>query len=180
MAAYTNPLNPDAYPGLRKMEAEVVRLATTATTSTAARMTGELFHGGEDMVGTMTSGGTESLILAVLAYRSIPATLTLARGRARLRGVKRPNLVMADTGHVGLDKAVGVSPHLPAPQGHLLGVAVRHVKVDQDTLTPRCSMEATVTTPQWCQHVEKVSGLVNTSEQPNLSEVCFLALFLWL
>ena len=33
---------------------------------------------------------------------------------------------------------------------------------------------------QWCQHVGKVSGPVNTSEQPNLSEVCFLALFLWL
>ena len=71
------------------------------------RMTGELFHGGPDMVGTMTSGGTESLILAVLAYR----------GFAReTRGVTRPNLVMADTGHVGIDKA-----------GHLLGVAVRQV-----------------------------------------------------
>ena len=33
---------------------------------------------------------------------------------------------------------------------------------------------------QWCQHVEKVSGPENTSEHPNLSEVCFLALFLWL
>ena len=33
---------------------------------------------------------------------------------------------------------------------------------------------------QWCQHVGKVCGPVNTSEQPNLSEVCFLALFLWL
>lgn len=73
MAAYTNPLNPDAYPGLRKMEAEVVRWTTTALISTAARMTGELFHGGEDMVGTMTSGGTESLILAVLAYRCPPS-----------------------------------------------------------------------------------------------------------
>ena len=79
-------------------------------------MTGELFHGGPDMVGTMTSGGTESLILAVLAYR----------GFAReTRGVTRPNLVMADTGHVGIDKA-----------GHLLGVAVRHVVVEQNTLTP--------------------------------------------
>ena len=28
IAAYTNPLNPDAYPGLRKMEAEVVRFTT--------------------------------------------------------------------------------------------------------------------------------------------------------
>ena len=68
------------------------------------------------MVGTMTSGGTESLILAVLAYR----------GYAKeTRGITRPNLVMADTGHVGIDKA-----------GHLLGVAVRHVVVEQDTLTP--------------------------------------------
>ena len=77
MTAYTNPLNPDVYPGIRKMEAEVVR------------MTGNLFHGGPSMAGTM------SLILAVLAYC----------GHAReTRGVTRPNLVMAVTGHVGLDK----------------------------------------------------------------------------
>ena len=35
-------------------------------------------------------------------------------------------------------------------------------------------------TVQWCQHVGKLWGPVNTSKQPNLSEVCFLALFLWL
>ena len=64
----------------------------------------------------MTSGGTESLILAVLAYR----------GYAReTRGVTRPNIVMPVTGHVGLDKA-----------GHLLGVTVRHVSVDPVTMTP--------------------------------------------
>ncbi|XP_023332343.1 sphingosine-1-phosphate lyase [Eurytemora carolleeae] len=102
--AYTNPLNPDAYPGIRKMEAEVVR------------MTGELFHGGEDMVGTMTSGGTESIILAVLAYR----------GYARERkGIDKPNLVIPQTGHVGFDKA-----------GHLLGVEVRHVPVNPVTFKP--------------------------------------------
>ena len=33
---------------------------------------------------------------------------------------------------------------------------------------------------QWCQHEEKVSGPENTSKHPNLLEVCFLALFLWL
>ena len=107
LTAYTNPLNPDAFPGIRKMEAEVVR------------MTGNLFHGDRDMVGTMTSGGTESLILAVLAYR----------GYAReTRGVTRPNIVMPITGHVGVDKA-----------GHLLGVHVRHVPVDPVTQTPRIS-----------------------------------------
>ena len=35
-------------------------------------------------------------------------------------------------------------------------------------------------TPRWCQHVGKVWGPVNTSEHPNLSEVCSLALCLWL
>ena len=105
LTAYTNPLNPDAFPGIRKMEAEVVR------------MTGNLFHGGQEMCGTMTSGGTESLILAVLAYR----------GYAReTRGVTRPNLVMPVTGHVALDKA-----------GHMLGVHVRHVQVDPVTMVPR-------------------------------------------
>ena len=40
MTAYTNPLNPDAFPGIRKMEAEIVR------------MTGNLFHGGNNFVKT--------------------------------------------------------------------------------------------------------------------------------
>ena len=105
LTAYTNALNPDAYPGVRKMEAEVVR------------MTAGLFHGGPEVSGTMTSGGTESLLLAVLAYRGAAAAE---------RGVTRPNLVMPDTAHVALDKA-----------GHYFGVAVRKVAVDPATMTPR-------------------------------------------
>ena len=59
------------------------------------RITGNLFHGGPEMVGTMTSGGSESLILAVLSYR----------GYAReTRGIFKPNIVIPDTGHVALDK----------------------------------------------------------------------------
>ena len=37
-----------------------------------------------------------------------------------------------------------------------------------------------LTVAQWCQNLEKVPGPVNTSKHPNLSEICFLALFLWL
>ena len=44
----------------------------------------------------------------------------------------------------------------------------------------KCLFELHVASAQWCQHVEKVSNPVNTSKHPNLSEVCFLALFLWL
>ena len=56
LCAYTNPLNPDAYPGLRKMEAEVVR------------MVGSLFNAGPQLAGTMTSGGTESLVMYTVLY----------------------------------------------------------------------------------------------------------------
>ncbi len=104
LTAYANPLNPEAFPGIRKMEAEVVRMAV------------DIFHGDEDACGTMTSGGTESLILACKAYRNF------AR---ESRGINRPNLVMSASGHVGFDKA-----------GHLLGIEVRKVPMVDGTMEP--------------------------------------------
>jgi len=43
----------------------------------------------------LTSGGTESILLAVLAYRE----------KAAERGVKNPNIVMSNTAHAAFDKA---------------------------------------------------------------------------
>jgi sphinganine-1-phosphate aldolase len=57
MAAWTNPLHPDAFPGIRKMEAEIVRICCN------------LFNGGPESCGAVTSGGTESILLACKAYR---------------------------------------------------------------------------------------------------------------
>ena len=48
-----NGLNPMAFKSLKRMEHEVVRMAAN------------LMHGDDDVVGTMTTGGTESLLLAV-------------------------------------------------------------------------------------------------------------------
>ena len=48
MTAFANPLNPDAFPGIRKIEAEVVR------------MTISLFHGDDKALGTV------SLVLSFL------------------------------------------------------------------------------------------------------------------
>lgn len=42
MASYTNPLHPDVFPGVCKLEAEVVRIACN------------LFHGDEDSCGTVS------------------------------------------------------------------------------------------------------------------------------
>ena len=65
------------------MEAEVLR------------MTINLFRGDEECCGVGTSGGTESIILACLAYRE----------HGKTRGISRPNIVMSQTAHPAFDKA---------------------------------------------------------------------------
>jgi sphinganine-1-phosphate aldolase len=82
--ALSNPLHPDVFPMLRKMESEVVAMCCAA------------FHGGQDACGSMTSGGTESILMAVKTYRD------LARAT---RGVREPELIAPVTAHAAFDKA---------------------------------------------------------------------------
>ncbi len=95
-----NGLNPMAFKSLKRMESEVVR------------MTCSLFHGDARTCGTMTSGGTESLLLVVKTARD------MAR---KTRGVRRPEVVMPATGHVAFDKAA-----------HYFGVKIRRARVGDD------------------------------------------------
>jgi sphinganine-1-phosphate aldolase len=96
-----NALNPMAFKSLKRMEAEVVQ------------MTASMLHAPDDACGTMTTGGTESLLMAVKA----------ARDRAKARGPKtdRPNVVAAITAHPALDKA-----------GHYFGLEIRKAPVGPD------------------------------------------------
>jgi sphinganine-1-phosphate aldolase len=90
------------FPAIRKMEAEVVA------------MTLELFHGEKGRAaGCMTSGGTESILVAMRAYRDI--------GRQE-RGITEPELVVPDTAHAAFDKACDY-----------FGIKLVHVPVDQQT-----------------------------------------------
>ncbi|XP_032792755.1 sphingosine-1-phosphate lyase isoform X1 [Daphnia magna] len=84
MSAWTNPLHPDVFPGIRKMEAEIVQMAI------------DMFHGGSDACGTMTSGGSESLLLAVKAYRDYARNV---------KGIRNPEILMPASGHAAFDKA---------------------------------------------------------------------------
>ena len=60
------------------------------------RMVLNLYSGDPDeSCGISTSGGTESIILACLAYRE----------QARARGVTAPNIVVPQTAHAAFDKA---------------------------------------------------------------------------
>jgi glutamate/tyrosine decarboxylase-like PLP-dependent enzyme len=78
-----NGLSPLAFPSLRRFEAEVLA------------MTAALFHG-ETAAGTMTSGGTESLLMAVKTARE--------HARAE-RGITEPEMVLPASAHPALHKA---------------------------------------------------------------------------
>jgi len=79
----SNPLHADVFPDIRTMEAEVVRCVAT------------MFHGDGRVCGTMTSGGTESLLMACKTYRDL----------AYSKGITKPEIVMPITAHPGFNKA---------------------------------------------------------------------------
>ena len=80
---HANVLQRDMYPSATKMEAEIIA------------MTADILHGDEDTGGLVTSGGTESLVTAMLAYREW----------GRNRGIARPQIIMPVTAHPGHSKA---------------------------------------------------------------------------
>ena len=87
-----NPLHSDLWPSATKYEAEIV--------SMAARMLGAERAGGlgtpTEICGTVTSGGTESILLAMKTYRD--------RAREE-KGVEVPEMIVPVTAHAAFDKA---------------------------------------------------------------------------
>lgn len=79
-----NQLHPDVFPGVRKMEAEVVAMVLN------------LFNAPATGCGSSTSGGTESLLLAALAAREF--------GR-KYKGITEPEIIAPVTVHAGIEKA---------------------------------------------------------------------------
>ncbi len=86
-AAYAsaNLLNPLAFRSLKKMEGEVVDMSAS------------LLHAPDTAVGTMTSGGTESILLAVKAARD--------RAKKKRWWVRNPEMVVPESIHPAFHKA---------------------------------------------------------------------------
>ena len=103
--AHVNVLQRDICPSATKFEAEILGMAL------------DLFHAEAvtdgSPAGLTTTGGTGSILHAVLAYREHAAAT---------RGVKAPNFVMPETGHPAFTKAC-----------HLFGVERREAPIDPDT-----------------------------------------------
>jgi len=95
-----NALNTDAFPSLRSIQQDVVDIVAA------------WLNGGPDAAGFLTSGGTESILLAVEGARE--------RGRAE-RSVMRPNMVLPTSAHAAFEKGA-----------HYFGVESRRTPVGAD------------------------------------------------
>ena len=108
-----NGLNPTVFPSLRKFETEVVAMATS------------LLGGNEETAGTMTGGGTESILMAVKTARDW--------ARAAWPAVV-PEMVLPRTAHPAFHKA-----------GHYFGVKPVVVPVGPDLRADVAAVEAAIT-----------------------------------
>ncbi|KAK9240793.1 pyridoxal phosphate-dependent transferase [Lipomyces kononenkoae] len=101
MFSVANQLHPDIFPGVRKMEAEVVSMVL------------RMYNAPESGVGASTSGGTESLLMACLAAKM--------KGWHE-KGIIEPEIVAPVTIHAGFDKAA-----------YYFGIKLRHAPLDPVT-----------------------------------------------
>ncbi len=82
--ACENGLNPGAFKSLKKLENEIISA------------TADILNGTEEVCGVVTSGGTESCLMAVKTYRD------MARKERR---VTSPEMILPETAHVAWFKA---------------------------------------------------------------------------
>ncbi|MCL5681008.1 MAG: aspartate aminotransferase family protein [Candidatus Thermoplasmatota archaeon] len=84
LASQNNPLHPDVWPSSLKFEREIVSMVT------------RMLHGDDFVRGSITSGGTESILLAVKTYRDMAKVE---------RGIKEPEIIYPKSAHAAFEKA---------------------------------------------------------------------------
>lgn len=104
MFSDTNALYPGIFPGVRKFEAEIVSMVV------------RMLRGDAECCGALTSGGTESVLLMVKAYRCGTSPLACAPATSPVRplrsdharehrGICEPEIIATSTAHSAIDKA---------------------------------------------------------------------------
>ena len=109
-----NMVVPEAFPGLARLETEVIDMAA------------QLLGGGQAARGVMTSGGTESIFLAVKSARE------WARERRSIEGT--PEILVARSAHPTFNKAA-----------HFLGLKVNRIPLGPDYRADVQAMERALT-----------------------------------
>lgn len=153
--AHGNALNPTAFPSLLEMENDVVA------------MTAAMLNGDTDVAGSMTSGGTESILMAMKTYRD--------RARALAPHIKHPEVIAPITIHPAFEKAA-----------HYFDLTIVHVPIDQDLKPDLAKYKAAInrntilllaSAPQYCHGVvdpiEAISDLALAHGLPLHVDACF-------
>ncbi|KPV71727.1 uncharacterized protein RHOBADRAFT_56350 [Rhodotorula graminis WP1] len=104
----SNPLHADVFPGVRKMDSEVVSMCLSMY---RAPLPASVIDDGG--AGTTTSGGTESILMACKAYRD--------RARAEF-GITEPEMIVPVSVHAAFGKAA-----------MYFGIKIHHIPVDKKT-----------------------------------------------
>lgn len=142
-----NALNTDAFPSLRTIQSEVVAIV------------GEWLQAGDEGAGFMTSGGTESILLAVKASRE--------RGRKE-SGITQPNVVLPTSAHAAFEKGC-----------YYFGLESRRIAVGADWRADVAAMEAAIddntvlvvgSAPQYPQGViDPIAEIAALAESRNIN-----------
>lgn len=152
---HTNALNPMMYPSLRKFETEIVSMATW------------MCHGDTTTAGSLTSGGTESILMAIKCYRD--------RARKLNPNITRPNMIVPQTIHPAFEKAA-----------HYFDVEIIHIKVNSEYRVDIAEVEKACNSntilivgsaPQYCHAVvdpiEELAEIALRKGLPLHVDACF-------
>jgi sphinganine-1-phosphate aldolase len=119
--SHVNLLQRDMCPSGTKFEAEIISMTASLLNGAAVKA----LNGEDEVVGAVTSGGSESIMLPMLVYRE--------RGRAE-RGITAPEMVVPSTAHPAFDKGA-----------HYFGIKLIRVPVGADFLADVDAMRAAIT-----------------------------------
>eukprot|EP00658_Telonema_sp_P-2_P062001 TRINITY_DN5065_c0_g1_i4.p1 TRINITY_DN5065_c0_g1~~TRINITY_DN5065_c0_g1_i4.p1 ORF type:complete len:427 (+),score=125.71 TRINITY_DN5065_c0_g1_i4:141-1421(+) len=114
MFSLTNPLHPDIWPSVMRFEAEVCAMAANMLCEgDDSEFICQLNQKPSKVCGAITSGGTESILMATKAHR---------QWGNRDRWISNPEIIACVTAHAAIDKACD-----------LLGIKLVHVPMDDAT-----------------------------------------------
>ncbi|KAI0339920.1 PLP-dependent transferase [Trametopsis cervina] len=156
--AVSNPLHPDIFPAVRKMEAEIVAMCL--------RM-----YNNPDGAGTTTSGGTESIIMSVKTHRD------WAR---ETKGITEPEMIVPVSAHAAFHKGaayLGIKVHYIPIDSYTRQVDLKRV---YRAINPNTIMlvGSAVNFPDGCQDDIIALGKLATKYKIGLHVDCCLGSFI--
>ena len=111
---HANALNPTVFNSLRQFENDILSMAA------------DLFHGDEETAGSLTSGGSESILMAVKTYRD--------EARALHPEIKEPEMILPVSAHASFEKAA-----------HYFGVKAVHIPLTDEYKAGLNALEKAIT-----------------------------------